>query len=108
MISIVLLLRILAGIGIVVCWAYIWRLAVRTERHLLCLKEHYDARLSALAQPEAPELSEPELMGPELIEARLKALEAERRFTEGIAGILNYSHTLHSGAAPHENERKGD
>ncbi len=80
MISIVLLLKIVAGISIVLCWAYVWRLAVRTEQHLECLKEHYDARLSDFARQVDMRETEP------------GAKEAERRFSEGVASILNYSH----------------
>jgi hypothetical protein len=109
MISIVLLLKLLGGVGVVLCWVYIWRLALRTERRMECLKEHYDARISAIAKQNASlEKQNASLMkqqasledetDAELLETRRKALEAERRFSEGIASILNFSATVTSVA----------
>jgi hypothetical protein len=102
MISIVLLLKLLGGIGVVLCWVYVWRLALRTERRMECLKEHYDARITAIARQSAAlekqQASHEDETDAELNEARRKALEAERRFSEGIASILNFSPTITSVA----------
>jgi hypothetical protein len=102
MISIVLLLKLLGGISFILCLVYIWRLALRTERRMECLKEHYDARISAIARQQAAHekqtaAHEGDTDG-ERTESRRKALEAERRFSEGIASILNFSPTSISAA----------
>lgn len=92
MISIVLLIKIIGVICFAVVWLCMYRTIRRTVRRLEYLRAHCDARLDALAQYTgltegggAPEAA--------LAETRQKALEAERRFTEGIASILNFSHT---------------
>lgn len=111
MISIVLLLKILGGIGLVWGWGYLLCRVRRTERRLGCFKEHFHERLTAIAN--APKEETPE---GELLEARRKAVEAERLFTEGIASILGYEYApsapasdiLAAGGKSAAGERKGD
>lgn len=108
MISLLLLLKIIGAICFIAGWVFMYRIVRRTERRLECLKEHYDARLSALAEAG----SGAEAGGPEeeARESRLRALEAERRFTEGIASIFNFSVSSLGDAAPSAelNRKKGD
>ncbi|NMA25991.1 MAG: hypothetical protein GX936_10055 [Clostridiales bacterium] len=79
MISVVLLLKIIGVLCFIAGWAclvlYVRRTALRLEE----LRAYCEERLDMPAR-------EPD-------EERRTALEAERRFTEGIANILNYSHT---------------
>ncbi len=92
MISIVLLLKIIGVITVAAVWLGMYQSIRRRLLRLERYRERYDASLDALARRpgQAGEEGEPDA---ELKEARRKAAEAERRFTEGIASILNFSHT---------------
>ncbi|NLA87897.1 MAG: hypothetical protein GX847_11595 [Clostridiales bacterium] len=92
MISIVLLLKIIGVIIVAAVWLGMYQSIRRRLWRLERCRERYDARLDALVRQvgQAEGESEPDA---ELKEARRKAAEAERRFTEGVASILNFSHT---------------
>lgn len=93
MISLILLLKIIGGICFIVSWVFMFLRIRRTQRYLECLREHCDGRLDAMVQSieQGREADEPE--NGDLAEARRRAIEAERRFTEGMASILNFSCT---------------
>lgn len=84
MISIVLLLKIIGMICFIGGWVYMFRVVRRTERRLERLKAHFDEQLAQSA------LLSDDMGEAELKETRRRALEAERRFTEGIASVLNF------------------
>lgn len=91
MISIVLLFKIIGIIGLIVSWIWMLRTVRRTARRFEYLKEQYDARITAVERSSpAEEAGVPDAA---LAETRRRAIESERRFTEGIASILNFSHT---------------
>ena len=91
MISIVLLIKIIVGICFFASWFFMFLNVRRTQRQLECLREYCDERLTAMAQIIAQAVEDDEPQNNDLAEARRRALEAERRFTEGITSILNFS-----------------
>lgn len=103
MVSIALLMKIIGGGLILAGWLWLFQTVRQIAHRLECLREHCEARIGAVAQamPTAEE-DIPE----ELNEARLRAMEAERRFTEGVASILNFS--IGPAAVAEQTTRKGD
>jgi hypothetical protein len=98
MISIVLLLKILGVMCLAAGWVGLWLYIRRTVLRLERLHEQCEERLDALEELMGPARGA-DTQEPERAEERRKALEAERRFTEGIASILNFSHTPVPGEA---------
>ena len=96
MISLVLLLKIIGGVCLAGSWGLMYRAVRRTEGRLECLREHCEERLTVLAEAVAllEDSGVPE--DDNLAEAKRKAVEAERLFTEGIASILNFNASLSS------------
>jgi hypothetical protein len=94
MISVVLLTKIIGGICLMMSWVFMLFNIRRMRRELVCLREAYDERLTAMAEAVAAMGDTDEPDDNSLAEAKRKALEAERRFTEGVASILNFNAPL--------------
>lgn len=78
-------------LGAVATAYLLWRLQ-RLDRRLVFIREHFYARLDGLTETVeklAENGSDDESM---LEESRKRALEAERRFTEGVANILSFTY----------------
>ncbi len=90
MISIVLLLKIIGAIGLIASWVFMYRIVRGTQHQLESLRKHCDEHLSAMALSLA-QADDDGADDSALAESRRRALEAERRFTEGITSILNFN-----------------
>lgn len=102
MISIILLVKIIGGICFIISWVFMFLGLRRMQRQFECLYEHCDERLTAMAQSIGQ--SGDDSAADDLTESQHKAAEAERRFNEGIASILNFS----ASAAVASDGKKGD
>jgi CRISPR/Cas system CMR-associated protein Cmr5 small subunit len=79
--------------AVLAIWASLYT-ADSVKGKIECLREHCDERMSALAVSMSEHIADTGAEDAELKESMRQAIEAERRYTEGVANILNFSSSV--------------